>query len=248
MASSYGYLAKLHGIRPGAKSPCIGSLEKDEYHMKGIAGVRTMTFANPDDISSVSGQIFEGIRFIRLSQWKECGRSTVLAGGVSCAGQIFRRFELKNDSNVVLEFWFRGVPLEDASANTFAELLADLGDVTEAELESVADVWQVSVGAYLLSGTATPAQKPLEIDAAEVGELNGRRILAIWWRHSTVDRKYLSMFMDAEDGPGKLIHEIHFSAPAKEMQRHSELIVETLRSFQWTRALPPPIVSSRMSA
>jgi len=101
------------------------------------------------DISSMSGSIFDGIKFIRLSQWKECGRSTVLAGGVSCAGQIFRRFELKVDSNVVLEFWFRGAPMSNASASNFSELLLDLGDVTEEELGSVEEVWRGSIGAYL---------------------------------------------------------------------------------------------------
>lgn len=200
--------------------------------------------AGSEDISQMSGDIFDGIKFIRLSQWKECGRSTVLAGGVSCAGQIFRRFELKNDSNVVLEFWYRGAPLSDVSAQNFSELLLDLGDVTASELTSVEEVWQGSIGAYLLTGAMNTEEKPLHIDAAEVGELNGRRILALWWRHSWIDRKFLSMFMDAEDGPGRDVHEIHFSAPARDMQRHSVSIVDTLRSFQWSRAMPPPIVAS----
>lgn len=235
----------------------VGSLEKGTADMKGNKGSNKSPNKTPKpiniptpDSSSVSGDIFDGIKFIRLSQWKECGRSTVLAGGVSCAGQIFRRFELKSDSNVVLEFWFRGAPLSAQSADNFAELLLDLGDVTENELESVEEVWAGSVGAYLLTGAPNTQEKPLHIDAAEVGELNGRRILALWWRHSAIDRKFLSMFIDAEDGPGRLVQEIHFSAPAKDMQRHSTCIVDTLRSFQWSRALPPPVVASnaRMSA
>jgi len=209
---------------------------------------------NATHISQASGQIFEGIKFIRLSEWKECGRSTALAGGTSCAGQIFRRYELKKDTKVVLEFWFRGNPLSDGSAQAFSELLKEPTDLDDEDLESVSEVWRGSVEGRMLGGvqhTRSNAQLVYEIDGAEIGDLQGRRMLAIWWKHCLLDRKFLSIFMDAEDGPGYFIHEVHFSAPTDVMHRQAATIVETLRSFQWSKALPPPLVpssSSRLSA
>jgi hypothetical protein len=199
------------------------------------------------DVTRVSGQIFDEIKFIRLSQWQECTRSTILAGGISCAGQIFRRFELKNDSKVVLEFWFRGTPLSKETAEAFSEMLTEVRELDDSDLDEVEEVWRASVGGRMLGGVqfskAKQTQMPYTIAAAEIGELHGRRMLAIWWEHNLFDRKFLSIFTDPEDGPGRLVHEVHFSAPTEDMHRHAGTIVDTLRSFQWSRALPPPIVS-----
>lgn len=208
------------------------------------------------DVTRISGQIFAEIKFIRLSQWKECSRSTILAGGISCAGQIFRRFELKNDSRVLLEFWFRGTPLSKKCAEDFSALLSDVRELDEGELEEVAEVWRASVGERIFGGVQFakqimihPEAPTYKIVASEVGELHGRRMLAIWWEHNLFDRKFLSIFTDAEDGPGLLVHEVHFSAPTDDMYKHATTIVDTLRSFQWTRELPPPMISqSKLSA
>lgn len=197
------------------------------------------------DVTRLSGQIFDEIKFIRLNKWQECTRSTVLAGGISCAGQIFRRFELKTDSSVTLEFWFRGTSLSAESSAKFSKLLTELKALDERELEELQEVWHPSVGGRILGGVQFAKAKPCEssytIAAAEVGELHGRRMLAIWWEHNLFDRKFLSIFTDAEDGPGRLVHEVHFSAPTEDMPMHAKTIVDTLRSFQWTRELPPPM-------
>ncbi|MBX9691061.1 MAG: hypothetical protein K2Z81_01685, partial [Cyanobacteria bacterium] len=60
------------------------------------------------DASRESGNIFDDILFIRLTPWRECGKSTVLSGLDSCANRIFRRFELSRNPDVLLDFWYRG--------------------------------------------------------------------------------------------------------------------------------------------
>jgi hypothetical protein len=205
------------------------------------------------DVTRLSGQIFGEIKFIRLNKWQECSRSTILAGGISCAGQIFRRFELKTDRSVTLEFWFRGNPLSAETSIKFSQLQKELKELTEQELDDISEVWHASVGGRMLGGVqfAKPnhCETPYTIAAAEVGELHGRRMLAIWWEHNLFDRKFLSIFMDPEDGPGRLVHEVHFSAPNEDMPVHARTIVETLRSFQWARELPPPIaIQPKLSA
>ncbi len=197
------------------------------------------------DVTRLSGQIFDEIKFIRLNKWQECTRSTILAGGISCAGQIFRRFELKTDSSVTLEFWFRGNPVSMETAAKFSSLLTELKELSEPDLDEIREIWYASVGGRMLGGVQFARAKCCEtsytIAAAEVGELHGRRMLALWWEHNLFDRKFLSIFTDSEDGPGRLVHEVHFSAPTDDMPFHAQTIVETLRSFQWTRELPPPI-------
>lgn len=231
-----------------ANSLAVGWQRRDASGMRALQGQFAPFTCNPMDISSISGKIFDGIKFIRLSAWKECIKTTVLAGGISCAGMIFRRFELKKDRHAVLEFWFRGAPLSEGGAKTFSKLLQNLGELSDSELERASEVWRTSLGERVLGGIqlapSSMAQSAYRIDAAEVGELNGRRMLALWWKQTAHDRKFLSMFIDAQDGPGKIVHEIHFSAPAKDMHRYASDIVDTLRSFQWSRELPPPILSS----
>ena len=205
------------------------------------------------DVTRLSGQIFEEIKFIRLNKWQECTRSTILAGGISCAGQIFRRFELKTDPSVTLEFWFRGNPLPTEASIKFSNLLTELKELDERDLEELQEVWLASVGGRMLGGVQFAKAKQCEtsytIAAAEVGELHGRRMLAIWWEHNLFQRKFLSIFTDSEDGPGRLVHEVHFSAPTEDMPFYANTIVETLRSFQWTRELPPPIaIQPKLSA
>ncbi len=201
------------------------------------------------DIARLSSQIFDEIRFIRLNGWRECARSAVLAGGTSCAGQIFRRFELKKERQMALEFWYRGVPISDTCSQAFEEALLNLGELDESTLETLSEVWKGSVGERVLNDVPLSSMEPThDLEAARIGSLAGRHVLAMWWKHLIVDRKFLSIYILSDDD-ARTVNEVHFSAPVKVMERHAAAIVETLRSFQWSRATPPPVVaSSRMSA
>lgn len=202
------------------------------------------------DSTRQSGEIFSDVKFIRLSHWRECQRSTSLGGGLACAGQIYRRFELKQNSKVFLEFWYRGFPLKEQLGESFVRLLKEQGQIELWSLVNVAEVlgW---VGERLLNEFKREPEEAAEpliiIDDAEIGEINQRRVLAVWWRDLQAERKYLSLFLDVE-GNGITVHEVHFSAPEAEIQKHSEIIVETLRSFQWNRECPPPVGSCKRSA
>lgn len=204
------------------------------------------------DIARLSGEIFDEIRFIRLNGWRECARSAVLAGGTSCAGQIFRRFELKNERDMVLEFWYRGVPISETCSQVFEEALKTLGEIEESTLESLSEVWKGSLGDRVLNGAPfcplSSTDQTHELEAARIGSLAGRHVLAMWWNHYIVDRKFLSIYILSDDH-SRTVNEVHFSAPVRVMDRHAPAIIETLRSFQWSRATPPPVLtSSRMSA
>ncbi len=199
------------------------------------------------EIARLSSQIFEEIRFIRLNGWRECGRSAVLGGGNSCAGQIFRRFELKKDSQMVLEFWYRGAPISEASSLAFQDALLTLGELEESKMESLSEVWKGSVGERVLNGAPFcpigSMEQTHDLESARIGALAGRPVLAMWWQHLIFDRKFLSLYI-LSDTDSRTVYEVHFSAPTRVVERHASSIIETLRSFQWSRATPPPVVSS----
>ena len=65
-------------------------------------------------------------------------------------------------------------------------------------------------------GTGVGAQRTAvciaEIQKSEVGNLNGRKLLAIRWTNLKLKRQFISLFIDAE-GDGATVPEIHVSTP-----------------------------------
>ncbi len=193
------------------------------------------------DASKDSGDIFDDILFIRLAQWRECSKATTLSGLDSCANRIFRRFELSKNPDVLLDFWYRGFPVENESRENFAELMKlSTGALDHSQLISVAEV--LGVAGEGLFPCSNVSRIDVRIDAAEIGCIQGHKVLAVWWSWLDCDqgRKFLSIYTDSY-ADGK-IHEIHFSAPEAEMEDYADVITETLRSFQWRDVAPPPTV------
>ena len=194
------------------------------------------------DASKYSGDIFDDILFIRLSPWRECNRSTALPGLESCAQRIFRRFSFYSDPDVNLDFWYRGFPVEEKTAENFATLLESNRQLSIHDLMPVVEVLGVAGEGLYKSGSNRNIE--IVIDDAEIGRIQGNKVLAVWWHwlDGGASRKFLSIFTDTNrDGN---VHEIHFSAPESKMADFASIITDTIRSFQWRNGCTPPPLSS----
>ncbi|MCA9804459.1 MAG: hypothetical protein KC777_20960 [Cyanobacteria bacterium HKST-UBA02] len=191
------------------------------------------------DASRRSGEILGSIKFLRLSGWEECRRSTALSGDVSCCGQIFKRFRLRADLDVTLDFWHRGFKVDSGTASAFRRLLSHAGvkkALDRAELRGVSDILGPVSGAF----AAEESVATVILQSAEVRELNHRSVLIVFWTDTVGERSFVSVFVDAESD-GTRIDEIHFSAPVASIEDCAEAIADTLDSIQWNVAIPPPV-------
>ncbi|HZT35054.1 MAG TPA: hypothetical protein VFA15_03970, partial [Nitrososphaera sp.] len=134
------------------------------------------------DVSRLSGEIFEDIKFIRLAAWRECRRSTVLDGDTACGGQIYRRFKLKANRDVIMEFWSSGTPIDSLTSRRLDDLLLQDGKVKLQSLVGVADglglLEQRIAQAVAPDSDRLRFDAPVCLDDAEIGEVHGRRMLA----------------------------------------------------------------------
>ncbi|MGD9683883.1 MAG: hypothetical protein AB7W16_22170 [Candidatus Obscuribacterales bacterium] len=191
------------------------------------------------DASRRSGEILGSIKFLRLSGWEECRRSTALSGDVSCCGQIFKRFRLRADLDVTLDFWHRGFKVDSGTASAFRRLLCHSGvkrTLDKTELKGVSDILGPVSGAFV----EVESEATVILQSAEVRELNHRGVLIVFWTDTVGERSFVSVFVDA-DSDGTRIDEIHFSAPVTSIEDCAEAIADTLDSIQWNVAIPPPV-------
>lgn len=183
--------------------------------------------------------IFPEMRFIRLSdKWAEGGRDPGLWGGAAADNCIFRQFKLKWAPQVTLEFWFRGRPLSATGGQALCSALSVSQVLDPAQLLSLGEV----LGPISEALDRSMYNPRYEIEAAQVGPLHGRNVLQLKWGDSKSKRKVMSVYVDA-NGDGRIVHEIHFSAPEESFSEHEPLVVETLRSLQWAGFAPPPLSS-----
>lgn len=182
--------------------------------------------------------IFPEIKFLRVSPtWQESSKTSSLSGADSCAGQIFRRYELKLKNSVMMDFWFRGHALSQPSTAKFRELLATWGCLTGKQLLPHIEMLGIAGDSFRRDGEkAFVAQ----IQSAEVGAIHGKMVLALRWHDVRLRRKFLSIYF-AEGKEPAMVHEIHFSAPQDEFDKYDHVYSETLRSIQWNGEAPPPM-------
>ncbi|HEY9870619.1 MAG TPA: hypothetical protein V6D08_15745 [Candidatus Obscuribacterales bacterium] len=182
--------------------------------------------------------IFQELAFMRLSDsWMPSKRDAGLMGGNAFDGKVFRQFQLKYVPSVTLDFWFRGRRLHPIAALSFQLTLKYVHALKEMELEIIRE-------ALGIVGTGVPSRRQVEkiahIHLAEVGNLNGKLVLAVRWDNLKTKRQFISLFIDAE-GDGATVHEVHFSAPPEQFAETKAHLTELLRSIQWAEVSPPPL-------
>jgi hypothetical protein len=96
-------------------------------------------------------------------------------------------------------------------------------------------------------GAGVPSRRQVEkiahIHLAEVGNLNGKLVLAVRWDNLKSKRQFISLFIDAE-GDGATVHEIHFSAPPEKFDQTKAHLTELFRSIQWAQVSLPPMAAA----
>lgn len=184
----------------------------------------------------INQPVFAELEFMRLANiWERCRRTTSLIGA-ACADKIFQRFEMVGAPLAWLDFAYRGFAMTDRGARTFQHTLLRHHEVSDIELKQLVEVLGPCLGGY------GPQGFNQEIDYAEVGAVNGRMVLAVFWTHKKSGRKVISVFIDA-DGDGRVVHEMHFSATPELYAAHSQVFNDTMRSCQWRTAAPPMVGS-----
>ena len=176
--------------------------------------------------------IFPELAFVRLTdRWVQSRRDAGLWGGNSFDGKIFRQFQIKDSPAVTVDFWYRGRKLSSFAAIAFNLTLRYVHLVNHMELDLIREVLGIV-------GTGVGAQRTsvciAQIQKAEVGNLNGKKVLAIRWTNLKLKRQFISLFIDAE-GDGATVHEIHFSTPPEQFAEHEAQVNELFRSMQWAR-------------
>jgi len=175
---------------------------------------------------------FPELSFIRLSDgWQEI-RESLLLGDPSFDPRILRQYQLSWAPQVMLDFWYRGAAVSDRSAQSFSGLLKRPGSLAHAQLSTLAEV----LGVIWQSADVN------QIEAAEIMVLQARPVMTVCWINSRVKRRYLSVFVDAL-GDGRVIREIHFSAPFESFTEHLTAAFQCLDSIQWDVVVPPPMSS-----
>jgi len=181
--------------------------------------------------------IFPELSFVRLSdRWTNSRRDPGLLGAHSFDGKIFRQFELKDSPSVTVDFWFRGRKLSSFAAMAFNLTLRYVHMVNHLELDLIREALGI-VGTGV--GVQRTAVRIAEIQKAEVGNLNGKKVLAIRWTNLKLKRQFISLYIDAE-GDGATVHEVHFSTPPEKFSSYEPVVNELYRSMQWTQLVPPP--------
>ncbi len=185
----------------------------------------------------IARNVFPEIKFLRVNPtWQESLRTSSLSGNDSCAGQIFKRFELKLKSSVMMDFWHRGRSLSEPATVKFRDLLSTWGCLTGKQLLCHIELLGIAADSFRRDGEKTFVA---QIQSAEVGAIHGKMVLAVRWHDSRLRRRFLSIYFTGKDISS--VNEIHFSAPQDEFDKFDHVYSETLRSIQWNASVPPPM-------
>lgn len=185
--------------------------------------------------------IFSELAFIRLcDRWTQTHRDPGPWAGNGLDGRIFREFQLQDSPAVNMVFWFRGRRISSIAAIAFKITTGYAHRVNHMELDLLREVLGI-VGAGV--GVQRMPASITQIQWSEVGNLNGKMVLAIRWTNLKLRRQAVSLFIDAE-GDGSIVHEIHFSAPQERFAEHESTVNELFRSIQWAQSASPPVGSA----
>lgn len=182
------------------------------------------------DPFTMSSNIFDEVRFMRLGNWHRSDRHTSLLGGAAFDGHIFRRFTLQSSRSVILDFLCRGIMIGRNTAEAFEQILSTPHVLDADELKLIAEVLREQNSA----GT--------DIEHAEVGEVNGRLILAVRWTAKDGKFKLISLYFVSHFNL-RVVREIHFSAPVEVFSTCQSALSEVIRSIQWRFEVPPVCVA-----
>lgn len=176
---------------------------------------------------------FPELGFMRLGDgWQEMKGEALLLGDSSIDTRILRQYRLSWAPWVMLDFWYRGMPVSVTSGQHFLDVLRQAKCLTHDELLPLAEVLGVIWDQSKQSGNV--------VKSAEVQEVSGKRVLVINWHNATSKRAYLSMLFEVR-GDGRMIREMHFSAPQTCFHEHLSHVQQCWLSIQWNQLVPPPL-------
>jgi len=119
-------------------------------------------------------------------------------------------------------FYYRGMPISDASAMIFkAMLLEPQHELNEDEFEGLQEV---------LGNVIDP--QAYEKQSARTQNLNGKRVLVLEGHWLEGKRYGMDLFIDA-DGSGRYVQQIYFIAPLDQYRRYVESVERAFSSIEW---------------
>ena len=200
--------------------------------------------SHSDSKSKESGHILSSVNFVRLSNFEECGKAPVLSGEIACGEQVFRRYRLKYNREVALDFWHRGFDIDEDVANEFFRLVSSPKKLFIGQLIPVADVLgpiASAVRCHVDDDIASMVS--IKIDEAEVRNLNSKNVLSVSWSDSKQNKSHISLYVDS-NCDGLKVDEIHISMPDdfNSNLECQKLITDTIESIQWNVLVPPPLI------
>lgn len=169
--------------------------------------------------------LLEEIGFIRLTGWQKSDRHTTLTGSAAFGGDIFQRFNLSSMKAVTLDFVSRGKPMCPKTALAFTQVMSKPHVLSIPELKSINEVLREQ---SIKSG---------RIELAQVGELNGKKVLIVCWTTANCQFRLQSLYYSANE-EHNVVREIHFAAPSNGFQRFQPALFEVMRSIQWQYKVP----------
>jgi hypothetical protein len=127
-----------------------------------------------------------------------------------------------NETEVRFFFWYRGLPLEDADAKAFAEILERPEHVLHSdEVAKLKELLRFKLDANLF-----------EMKGIQTQNLNGKRVLAIKGLYKEDNKEMLAMLIDGT-GTGAVVQEIEFQAPAEKFARYALQAKQAMKSICW---------------
>ena len=142
--------------------------------------------------------------------------------GVLTGPRSLREFYNPSGNQAHFGLFYRGQPIDDASAKDFQSILnLEPHALSNEERDRIFEV---------LGNAADPLA--YEFSKCSTIELNGKRLLAVEGQYLGSKTNTIELFIDA-DGSGKLIQQIYFSCPEKDFTAQEPFAREAFSSIKW---------------
>lgn len=130
-------------------------------------------------------------------------------------------FAAPDHPDVRLSFFYRGVPVDDESAEAFKAVLETEHPLSDEELNDIS---------VILANMAIP--EACRLETATTLEISGKNVLAVAGTWLTSENKTWAVFIDA-DGTGSVIQEIHFAAHSDDYDAYMDEAWQAFESIEW---------------
>ncbi|HEY9868983.1 MAG TPA: hypothetical protein V6D08_07440 [Candidatus Obscuribacterales bacterium] len=149
--------------------------------------------------------------------WQE-GPSSINGAGTS----HFREFHPREDPQVKLCFYYRGLRTSREAAKNFRDVLDKPPHVlSSAELASLKET---------LRDRGNP--RDFKVLTAQTEDINGKRVLVVEGTYTGIQQDARAILVDS-DGTGSAVQEIYFQAPKGDYLRYLKTAKDSMKSIRW---------------